>query len=383
MNLIQIKQIDGLTTTLNSLAKGLFDLELEVTGQLKDLGRIYNVADVVTSGDFAMLDVFADGRIDVTTDWGVGTYSDVSFRVSNGYGLFDQGIYTNYLDVQEVNAPAGTFDSVSTTNLSIVNEFGESQDVANLFNKEYTRIGAGDFFPYELSYSDKFVSIDNSALSVGSMNMIVLPDVPDNGSEVIIQCEGTGLSRHIYGADAHSIVVAAGYSDNINGGNLFHITGDYQTAHFIKHEQGWGLKYSNYGTIEGSSEIPMPILPSTLSGINNNITTNTSLINENKNQIDEYSKWKEYDSYVSIKGGCSYMVDTCTSTVSINLPTSGDIGDEVRFLDIADCWSTHDFYVNGLIGGVNTSRTFNTKSLVRFIYRDEVSGWVDFSDILL
>ncbi len=307
MNLIQIKQIDGLTTTLNSLAKGLFDLEIEITGQLDHMQRIYDVADVVNSGESSMLDVFVEGDLDVETNWGSGVYNDISFRVSDGYGLFDYGLYTNYIEAENVNFPNADIGSVTSDSIGIRNVFGQVQDVGSLFNKNYLRLGAGTSFPYILGYNDSFVSIDNSAIAGGSMNQIILPQGQEDGSEVIIKCEGTGLSEHIHGAVKHSFIVTPQIPDKIDGGSLFHITGDYQSSHFVKHNSGWGLVYSNYGTIEGSGEVPVPVLPSDLESLRTCCSSNASGIYENFNLISSNAaiiqELNTGDNTITVDGG--------------------------------------------------------------------------------
>lgn len=307
MNLIQIKQIDGLTTTLNSLAKGLFDLEIEATGQLLELGRIYNVADIVNSGDSSLLEVFTRGEVSVLTEWGAEQYDDISFRVSEGYGLFDYGLYTNYIEAESVKFPEADIDNIRSDSISVLNSIGQPKDIGSLFDTDYLRIGAGASFPYVLDHSDSFVSLDNSAMISASMNEIILPQGGANGSQVVIKCEGTGLSPHIHGANRHSFIVTAQNPDKIDGGVLFHITGDYQSSYFVKHEAGWGLLYSNYGVIEGTSEVPMPVLPSDIDSLEVCCESNASGIYNNFNLITDNSaiiqQLNTGDNTITVDGG--------------------------------------------------------------------------------
>jgi hypothetical protein len=78
--------------------------------------------------------------------------------------------------------------------------------------------------------------------------------------------------------------------------------------------------------------------------------------------------------------GYRYIVDTSTANLTITLPSSGTLGDEVMIIDGTGNASTHAITVDkngGKIQGLNSNMTVTTdRAAFTLVYYNSTQGWI-------
>ena len=236
MNLIQIKQIDGLTTTLNSLARGLFDLEEEATGQFQSAFRIYDQLSI-SSGPLGAKYINFNGEGDNLNEEdpekyidGTGVFNNVKVKISEGSLLVEDTVLTDTMTCNEINCDNFICDGVTSSTVKSTSFFHEDEntgritDVINKLTPNYKSFDLATSYPVYLEDEDDVAIFYNNAAN-GIISEIYLPPSPRQGQEVLIKVVGTGLTAE--------------------NGNVFMIRPE-DSNHKIEGNQNWGINW-DYG----------------------------------------------------------------------------------------------------------------------------------------
>ena len=265
MNLIQLKQIDGLITTLNALAKGLFDLEEAVTGQLERTNRIYDYLEIqdgtneTNPGKYIEIyggsaTVTYENEIDYIN--GSGTFNNVKLGVDAGNSLFNGNVFASEVHantiVGNVESPEMTADNMVAHSYVYVDGAGRSFNVMDQINpvlEYYT--AAGTNYPLYLGDDEKFVVVENDNPR-GYEFDIHLPLNPQVGQKVMIKTVGSGIGQIHRGLNTFHICPHFSW-EKIDGNRSWAITGNYGYAEFMYNGvQGgeWSMLRSSPGAFD-------------------------------------------------------------------------------------------------------------------------------------
>lgn len=205
MNLIQIKQIDGLTTTLNSLARGLFDLEEEATGQFQSALRIYNELSI-SSGSLGGNYIDFNGEGDNLNEEdpekyidGTGVFNNVKVKISEGSLLVEDTVLTDTMTCNEINCDNFSSSGVVSSTVKSTNFLHEDEntgritDVVNKLTPNYKSFDLTTNYPVYLEDEDDVAIFYNNSAN-GVTSEIYLPPSPRQGQEILIKVVGTGLT---------------------------------------------------------------------------------------------------------------------------------------------------------------------------------------------
>lgn len=264
MNLIQIKQIDGLTTTLNALAKGLFDLEEEVSGQFEWTNRIYDYVEIQdgNSGDppgkylevyGGGADVIYDNEIDFVNE--TGTFNNVKFGVEDGNSIFRGNIYASEVHANKIVGSI-TGHEVSTNEMvsysyTYIDGAGRSFDVMDEINPHLDFYPSTTMYPLYLEDNDKVAVVENSVPG-GYEFDVYLPSNPSIGQTVLIKTVGSGIGQIHRGLNTFHVCPHYDF-ERIDGNRSWAITGNYGFAEFMYNGvQGheWSMLRSSPGAFD-------------------------------------------------------------------------------------------------------------------------------------
>lgn len=264
MNLIQLKQIDGLTTTLNALAKGLFDLEEEVSGQFEWTNRIYDYVEIEEGSDTpepgkylqvygGSAEVTYENEIDFVNDTGV--FNNVKFQVEDGNSLFKGNIYAAEVHANQIvgniTGHQVSTDSMVSYGYTYVDGAGRSFDVMDQINPSLDYYPASTNFPLYLQDDQKFVAVEND-FPGGYEFDIHLPLNPEIGQRVLIKTIGTGIGQVHRGLNTFHVCPHFDF-EKIDGNRSWAITGNYGYAEFMYNGvQGaeWSMLRSTPGAFD-------------------------------------------------------------------------------------------------------------------------------------
>jgi len=236
MNLIQIKQIDGLTTTLNSLARGLFDLEEEATGQFQHALRIYDQLSISSGplgGEYIDFNGGGDNLNEEDPEKyidGTGVFNNVKVKISEGSLLVEDTVLTDTMTCNQINCDNFSSDGVVSSTVKSTNFLHEDEntgritDIINKLTPNYKSFDLSTNYPVYLENEDDVAIFYNNSAN-GVVSEIYLPPSPRQGQEVLIKVVGTGLT-----------------ADN---GNVFMIRPE-DSNHKIEGNQNWGINW-DYG----------------------------------------------------------------------------------------------------------------------------------------
>jgi len=249
MNLIQIKQIDGLTTTLNALAKGLFDLEEEVSGQFLWTNRIYDHLEIVSgnSGDLTQKhiniftngegsDIFYDNEQYFIND--TGNFNNIKLNVEDGNAIIEGNLYAAEIHANEIIGNI-TGQHISGDDMVAYNYYARNDRTGrniNLVEKIFPRVKTFDLshpYPTYLEDDDQIIIVENDSANTQEFD-IHLPSNPEQGQKVLIKIDGTGVGQVHKGFNTYHICPAFEY-EKIDGNLSWAITGNYGYAEFMYH----------------------------------------------------------------------------------------------------------------------------------------------------
>lgn len=269
MNLIQIKQIDGLTTTLNSLAKGLFDLEEECTGQFEHALEIYNDLEVVKSEGGRYLNIMSPGTDITEEDTSryineTGDFLNIKMKIEDGCLLVEKDIYTDKVNCNEINCESfsseGSAQMSAITSSSFIYEdsnTGRQTDMVAALQPHYKSFDITTAYPVYLDVDDEVAVFYNNQAN-GIVSEIVLPGNPHQGKEVLIKVVGTGLT-----AENGNVFMIRPEDSNhkIEGNQNWGINWDYGYAKLLylgDTTNEWVITSSNFGRFNFASSGPSP-----------------------------------------------------------------------------------------------------------------------------
>jgi len=240
MNLIQIKQIDGLQDALNAIASDVYDLDLEVQENFSDFdnywGQFYwdeNRVELKSSGGLA------NGREDISLDissGGLRVYSDSYFESDvyiegnvdcsssvSGGSLYSRGD----AQVQGSLSVEGNINATSSIGqIKYLNEDGDEVSLTNVLKSNYSGV----------VNPSTVLSLDNHIVGVrvntiGEEALLTLP-APSASKEIIIKDEH-------FNSSTYNISISRNSSELVEGKESFAITGDGGFATVYSNGDNW------------------------------------------------------------------------------------------------------------------------------------------------
>lgn len=107
-----------------------------------------------------------------------------------------------------------------------------------------------------------------------------------------------------------------------------------------------------------------------------------SIINENVTVGGGGITYESKDSDFTAVAGKGYFVDTTSGVVTVNLPTSASLGDEIIFIDYADQWSTNSMFLHApplnyqSFADSDIEISTDNYRTVHIIYSGATQGWL-------
>lgn len=241
MNLIQIKQIDGLTTTLNSLARGLFDLEEEVSGQFEWTNRIYDHVELIPGNGTGIFGHYAnfygpgggasvqfDNELDFINN--TGDFEHVKLGIEEGNFLVQGNVYSNEIHANKIFADI-TGNNVETNDMTSYSytykdrTTGRTLDIMEEISPGVEYYPASTMFPVYIK-DDEYVSVFENASGGGYEFDIILPSDPRVGQKLMIKTMGTGIGQFHRGLNSYHVSPSYEF-ETIDGNRNWSITGNY------------------------------------------------------------------------------------------------------------------------------------------------------------
>lgn len=203
MNLIQIKQIDGLQDSLNSLSATIYNLDQEVISQFQGYdnfwGQLYwdqSHIEVNSQGSTAggrddiALNVSSAGiRVAEDSYFENNFYCIGSLKVNNtisGNSLVSSSVSSSTAVLNQIDLSGDLNANSSVGQIKFLSESGETKELRNIFQPTYS----GASSPEEnLSPQNSIVGVDSYNLSQNSL--LILPSAASSvAQEIVIKDEG-------------------------------------------------------------------------------------------------------------------------------------------------------------------------------------------------
>ena len=254
----------------------------------------------------------------------------------------------------------------------------DSDQVVSIINENVTVGGGGSGFD-----SDQVVSIINENVIVGG-----------GIGRTIFNYTISGTPTTVTGTDANGNTLAytAGHIDVfVNGIRMapVDITASNGTSIVFGSALVNGdvvdiIAYTNVAATNFDSDQVVSI-------INENVTVGgsgfdsdqvVSIINENVTVGGGGITYESKDSDFTAVAGKGYFVDTTSGVVTVNLPTSANLGDEIIFIDYANQWSTNSMFLHApplnyqTFADSDIEITSGDYSTVHIIYSGATQGWL-------
>ena len=220
MNLIQIKQIDGLTASLNSLSNSIFELDESVSGSLGSYDTFWDQHQ----WDSSHVLLTSEGS-------SVGGYGGIALGITEG-GLYVNGTGA-FLD--NVGFGGNVFATQVPGQIYFKDTRGQVKQLKGSIDPHYSgALTASE----QLSASNYIVGVNSLTLSAESE--ITLPSVSsvDAGKEYIIKDEG-------FDASSFNINITGSGGESVDSGLGFTITGDGGFASVYSNGTSWFLANSS------------------------------------------------------------------------------------------------------------------------------------------
>ena len=248
MNLIQIKQIDGLQDALNSLSTSIYDVDQDIKSELEDFddywGQFYWTEDRVELNSGGSTSNGRDGiALDISAG-GLRVYADSYFEselVVEGNSYFRSLVSGGSLICEgsaevggnlEVSCELNVAGNINATSsigqIKYLNNDGQQVSLANVMQSNYSGVSSS---PAELSLDNHIVGVKTS--SVGEECSLVLPP-PSSSKQIIIKDED-------FTSSTYNISVSPNSSESIDGQIGFTITGNGGFAQVYSNGVDWFL----------------------------------------------------------------------------------------------------------------------------------------------
>lgn len=240
MNLIQIKQIDGLQDTLNSLAASVYDLDQDFQADLDSYNNFWNQLYWNESHieiNSAGTSVEGNDNISLNvSSGGLKVYSESFFSgginassVSSGGNI--SGVSLSAGNSVECNGDIsleGNFNATSSVGqIKFLSETGSIKELKNIFQPSYSGVTSTTA---NLSEDNYIVGVKTS--TIGSHSSLVLP-VPTSSAQIIVKDEQNS-------AASNNINISPPVAVNIDGASFaLSITGNSGYASFYSDGTDW------------------------------------------------------------------------------------------------------------------------------------------------
>lgn len=240
MNLIQIKQIDGLQDTLNSLAASVYDLDQDFQADLDSYNnfwsqlywdtshiQINSAGTSVEGSDNIALNV-SNGGLKVYSesffDGGINTSS-----VSSGGNISGQSLSagTSIECNGDINIEGDLNATSSVGQIKFLSEGGNVKELKNIFQPSYSGVTSA---AVTLSENNYIVGVKTS--TIGAHSSLVLP-VPTSSAQLVVKDEQNS-------AASYNINISPPVAVNIDGSEFaVSITGNNGYASFYSDGTDW------------------------------------------------------------------------------------------------------------------------------------------------
>ena len=211
MNLIQIKQIDGLKSSLNSLSQSIYNLEQEVTGSFGIYDDFWGQLE--WTEDYVLIKSAGDT---------VGGREDMSLGISEGHLYVD---HSGIFGAISSTGPAVFTDSVGQIHFKNIQ--GEEVQLKGSIAPNYTSVASSSA---TLSVEDYIIGVHTSFVS----STLTLPSATSvsAGKEYIIKDEDGAASTR-------NIILTGVNSETIDGALGVTITGSWGSASIYSNGSNW------------------------------------------------------------------------------------------------------------------------------------------------
>lgn len=220
MNLIQIKQIDGLTASLNSLSNSVYDLDQSISGVFESYDDFWDQHQ--WDSDHVLMN---------SAGASVGGYNGI------GLGLMNAGIYVAGTGVfnDHVGYAKNVYATQNAGQIVFKNSNGDLQSLTGTIDPNYSGVTTPSA---DISSSNYILGVDTSTIAAGSQLNLPLASSVSAGKEYIIKDEGLAASLF-------NVEVSGSGGDFIDSSLSLIITGDGGHASLYSNGSNWFLQNSS------------------------------------------------------------------------------------------------------------------------------------------
>ena len=220
MNLIQIKQIDGLTASLNSLSNSIYELDNSISGSFESYDTFWDQHQ----WDSNHILINSDGS-------NVGGYEGTALGLMNG-GIYvnGTGVFTNSIGIG-----GNLFATQTPGQIYFMNSAGNIQQLKGTIDPSYSGMSTSSS---SISSDNYIIGVDASSISAVSELQLPSASSVDQGKEYIIKDES-------FSASSYNINVTGFGGESVDSSLGFTITGDGGHASVYSNGSQWLLHNSS------------------------------------------------------------------------------------------------------------------------------------------